>query len=399
MLLMSALLTACGGGGGGDATTTNPSTFSYELPAGFPEPAVQGDNAMSDAKVALGRELFYDLRMAINGQGSCVNCHEQRRAFTDGRAQSLGPTGDVHPRNAMALGNAVYNARQNWANPNMTSLRVQSVAVMLNEDTIELGWAGHESEMLARLRADSAYQSLFATAYPQDADPFSIDNVAKALAAFTATMITGDSAYDRFHDPRAPDPQAMSASAQRGEALFFSERLECFHCHGGFNFANSVKTAKTVLDAIEYRNNGLYNIAGVSTAYPLVTGNYPANNQGLYEFTQKPDDMGKFRPPSLRNIALTAPYMHDGSIASLREVIVSHYARGGRLIASGELAGDGTKSPYRDALMVGFSLREDELNDLLAFLDSLTDWRFVCDPRLSDPSGRVPMHEHCGAVP
>ena len=98
-------------------------------------------------------------------------------------------------------------------------------------------------------------------------------------------------------------------------------------------------------------------------------------------------------------MALTAPYMHDGSIATLREVIVDHYARGGRRIDSGPHAGDGAVSPLKDPLMIGFSLSEDELSDLLAFFDSLTDWDFICDERFADPFGRIPMHAHCATPP
>ncbi|MDD3763826.1 MAG: di-heme enzyme [Nevskiales bacterium] len=396
----SLALAACGGDDGDLALpAVTPSGYTFDLPSGFPLPRIPADNPMSTAKVDLGRTLFYDKRTSVNEGGSCASCHEQRRAFTDGRSTAIGPTGDVHPRAAMSLTNVVYNARQNWFNPNIEDLRQQALGVMLNENTIELGWAGREQMMLDRLRADPAYVDAFAAAFPDETDPFTLDNVAKAYAAFVATLISGRSAYDRYYDPQAPDPGAMNAAARRGEALFFSERLECFHCHGGFNFAQSVNHAGTPLDGIEYRNNGLYNIAGPAPGLPLTAGNYPADNQGLYEFTQVPSDMGRFRAPTLRNIALTAPYMHDGSIPTLRQVLTEHYARGGRLIASGARAGDGAQNPHKDALMVGFSLNAQEVDDVLAFLDSLTDWAFVCDPRFSDPSGSIPMHERCATAP
>lgn len=390
-LVAGALLgvTACGGGGGGsESAVLPPDVYVFDLPAGFPTPRVAADDPMSEEKVALGHFLFYDPRMALNGQGSCVSCHEQRRAFTDGRATALTPGGELHPRNAMGLANGVYNSRLNWANPNIKTLREQALVVLLNNAPQELGWSGHEQEILDRFRADGDDVQRFQAAFPDQADPFTMNNVASALAAFGATLISGDSAYDRGE---------LSAAARRGEQLFFSERLECFHCHGGFNFANSVVHAASTLDNIEYRNNGLYNIPGPATGYPLAAGNYPADNPGLYEFTFKATDMGRFRPPSLRNIALTAPYMHDGSIATLRELIVDHYARGGRVIHEGPNAGDGAQSPNKDALMIGFEISESEIEDLLAFLDSLTDWNFVCDPRFSDPFGRVPMHERCAA--
>lgn len=393
-------LVACGGGGeggdgdGGNPVVMPPDVYVFDIPDGFPTPR-QTDAGMSEDMVILGRHLFYDPRMAANGQGSCVSCHEQRFAFTDGRATSQSPTGALHPRNAMALVNTVYNARQNWANPNIRTLQEQALVVLLNQDPEELGWAGRERMILDRFRADGEYVTRFARAFPDDADPFTLNNVARALAAFTATLISGQSAYDRYSAPGNPDRTAMSASALRGEDLFHSERLECHHCHNGFNLANSVVHATSGLDAIEYKNTGLYNIAGPAGGYPLGAGNYPANNQGLYEFTAKPADMGRFRPPTLRNIALTAPYMHDGSIATLREVIVDHYGRNGRLVTGGPYAGDGAANPNKDAVLVPFTLTEGEVDDLLAFFDSLTDWRFICDERFSDPFGNVPMHEGC----
>jgi len=382
------LVSACGGGGGSDESTVviPPEDYVFDLPAGFPAPKVSADAPISQAKVDLGRHLFYDPRLALTRNGSCVSCHEQRLAFTDGRARALAPGGSAHPRNSMSLTNAVYNARQNWANPNIRTLREQASLVLLNQDPVELGWAGHEVEILGRFRADGDYVARFAAAFPDQADPYTLNNVAIALAAFTATLISGDSDYDR---------RVLSDAARRGEVLFFSERLECNHCHNGFNLANSVVHANTTLDNIEYKNNALYNIPGPASGYPLASGNYPAGNQGLYGFTFRAGDMGRFRPPSLRNIALTAPYMHDGSIATLREVVVDHYAKGGRTIAEGPYAGNGATSPSKDALMIGFTISDAETDDLLAFFDSLTDWRFICDTRFSDPFGHVPMHERC----
>ncbi len=400
-LLVAAGNVACGGGaadgsdGSGPPPPPTPAAFVYDVPEGFPEPRAGAVPGISDAVVELGRHLFYDGRMAVNEAGSCVSCHVQSKAFTDGLAVSVGPTGEAHRRSAMSLANAVYNARQNWANPNIDDLRQQAIDVLFNEDPIEMGWSGHEGEILARLRGDAALAARFRAAWPDDTDPFTVDRVATSLAAFVSTLLSGQAARDRYYSLTRPEPDAMSVAARRGEALFFSERLECFHCHGGFNFATAVQHDGNTLDAAEFRNNGLYNIAGPAPGLPLASGNYPTRNQGLYEFTGNPDDMGRFRAPTLRNIVLTAPYMHDGSIASLREVLIDHYGRGGRVIAAGADAGDGSRSPYRDALMVGFTLSQDEIADVLAFLDSLTDWDFICDPRHADPFGRVPMHPRC----
>ena len=194
------------------------------------------------------------------------------------------------------------------------------------------------------------------------------------MAAFIRTMISGDSPFDRwaYQDDRA----ALSESAVRGMDLFFSENLECHHCHGGFNFALSSTHEGQAFDQMAFHNNGLYNVDG--------EGAYPLKDRGLYDFTGVPADMGRFRAPSLRNVELTAPYMHDGSIATLEEV-VDMYAAGGRVIEAGEFAGDGRASPHKSTFVNGFELTPQEREDLLAFLRSLTDDAFVEDPRFSSP--------------
>jgi cytochrome c peroxidase len=153
---------------------------------------------------------------------------------------------------------------------------------------------------------------------------------------------------------------ALSESQLKGMELFFSERLECFHCHGGFNFTQSSQHAFQQLDLRPFHNTGLYNIDG--------QGAYPETDQGLIEVTRDPRDMGRFRAPTLRNIALTAPYMHDGSLTNL-DAVIAFYAAGG--------AGDGIKSPLKSAFMPGFVLTPEEHQDLKAFLHSLTDESFV----------------------
>lgn len=383
-ILMGAALAGCSSSDNSGSSKGTP--YSFDLPAGFPSPRISADNPITVEKVALGRHLFYDKRMSINQQGSCASCHEQRLAFTDGRSTSEGPTGDIHPRNAMSLTNVVYNSRQNWANPTLRDLETQALAVMFNEDPVELGWTDNEEEILARFAADPLYQQLFAEAYPGETERFVLLNVVDAIASFGATLISGRAALDQ---------DAVDTSVRRGEDLFNSERLECFHCHGAFNFAQSVQGEHSLVDTAEFKNNGLYNLDGPGPGLPLESGNYPTANQGLYEFTGIASDMGRFRAPTLRNIRLTAPYMHDGSIATLEEVVSDHYARAGRLIADGDLAGDGAKNPHKDPLIQGFVLDDQELADLLAFFDALTDWEFICNPAHSDPFGNIPMHENC----
>ncbi len=363
------LLSACDSD---DSASEEP--WQWNLPAGFPTPSVPEDNPMSTAKVELGRHLFYDTRLSVNETFSCATCHQQDRAFTDGLPLAIGSTGEVHPRNSMTLTNVGYNSSFNWANPLVHSLEEQALTPMFGEDPVELGLTEVEESWLDRFAEDQLYQELFEAAYPDSEELFTLEAVVHALAAFQRTLISGNSDFDRFI--YQDDEEAMTDSARRGMSLFFSERLECFHCHGGFNFSHDVDHEGTVFTETSFHNTGLYNYDHV--------GSYPPQNTGLYEFTGAPEDMGRFRAPTLRNIELTAPYMHDGSVETLDDVI-DHYAAAGRTIHEGPWAGDGSRNPFKSPFVIGFSLSESEVADLKAFLKALTDEEFVSNPDFSDP--------------
>jgi cytochrome c peroxidase len=347
--------------------------YHWELPPGFPTPRVPADNPMSEAKVHLGRRLFFDQRLSVNGRASCATCHQQKLAFTDGRATAVGATGEPHSRSAMSLVNVAYSSVLTWSDPNMRSLEKQALVPMLSEHPVELGLQGREDSVLATLRSDPAYAGLFREAFPQPA--FTLANVAKALAAFERTIISARSPWDRFH--YGGDASAISDAAKRGEVLFFSDEIGgCFRCHSGFNFSDATDYAGNTRTPVEFHNTGLYNLAGAFS--------YPAPNLGIYQHTKRPADVGKFKTPTLRNVELTAPYMHDGSIATLEEV-VDHYVAGGRTIADGPFAGRGHDNPHLDRRMTGLHLTAQHRQDLLAFLRSLTDTEVTRDPRFSNP--------------
>ncbi|WP_205703954.1 methanobactin export MATE transporter MbnM [Candidatus Chloroploca sp. Khr17] len=353
-------------------------TYAWNLPAGFPPPYVPPDNPMTLEKVALGRLLFYDKRLSVNGTMACASCHEQSRAFTDGKPIPHGATGELLTRNSQGLANVAYYSTLTWANPVLTDLERQILIPMFSEFPVELGITGHEAEVLARFQNNADYQALFAAAYPGESDPYTWGNIVKALASFNRALISADSPYDRYV---AGDFSALSSAALRGMDMFLSEELECHHCHGGFNFTGSTRQRNTVFIETPFHNTGLYNLDG--------QGAYPANNTGVAAVSNRPEDMGRFRAPSLRNVALTAPYMHDGSVATLEEV-VRLYEAGGRHILSGPYAGDGRHSPLKSGLVSGFTLTDQERADLLAFLEALTDQTFVNDPRFSDPFAEAP---------
>ena len=351
-----------------------PSTYDFGLPVWAPRPLEPAANRTTAAKVELGRHLFYDKRLSLDGTMACASCHEQARAFTDGLAVSPGVTGQITPRNAMSLGNVAYFPVLTWGNPLMKHLEQQALVPLIGQEPVELGLAGKEAEVIARLAAEPVYRDLFPKAFPEADGQISLATVVRALAAFQRSLISMRSPYDRYR--YEGDVDAMSDSAIRGEALFFSERLECHHCHNGINFADTVLHERNKAGEVAFHNTGLYNLDG--------KGRYPAPNFGIAEITGRPEDMGRFRAPSLRNVAVTAPYMHDGSIATLDEVI-DHYAAGGRTIASGPNAGVGRTNPLKSSFVPGFTLTAAERADLIAFLTSLTDEEFLRDPRHANP--------------
>lgn len=347
--------------------------YQWHLPQGFPLPRIPDDNPMTTAKVELGRYLFYDTRLSGNEITACATCHKQELAFTDGRTVAVGSTGMVHPRNAQTLTNAAYNATYTWANPVLLTLERQIPIPMFGDNPVELGITGKEALVLERFQMDSAYQKRFAAAFPNDTDPINWHNIVLALANFTRTLISGNSRFDQY---RHGNLTALNASEIRGMRLFLGETLECSHCHTGFNLTLSTLHANTTQVERPFQNTGLYNIDG--------KGGYPRGNRGIYEITNDPKDMGKFRAPTLRNIGLTAPYMHDGSIKTLDEVI-DFYSKGGRLIETGENAGDGRLNPLKSGFVSGFDIDETERADLKAFLLSLTDDDFIHNSQFSDP--------------
>ncbi|MCB9742568.1 MAG: di-heme enzyme [Alphaproteobacteria bacterium] len=359
------------------ACASGPTPYAWDLPANFPQPSVPEDNPMTEEAVELGRRLFYDPQLSVDEEMSCASCHQQELAFTDGRAQGQGTTGELHPRGPMSLANVGYASRLTWVNPHVDRLEDQALLPLFGDAPVEMGMTDREDELLSRLSADPVAAPLFEAAWPEEADPVTLEHLTQAIASFQRTLISGDSPYDRY---MSGDRDALSADAQAGMTLFFSERLECFHCHGSFNFSDAVDHEGLASAEVAFHNTGLYNVDG--------QGAYPADAAGLFAFTSEPGDMGRFRAPTLRNIALTAPYFHDGSAETLDDVI-DHYAAGGRTIEEGPNAGDGSESPYKSAFVAGFILTDAERVQLKAFLEALTDEGFVSDPRFSDPFAAI----------
>jgi cytochrome c peroxidase len=353
------------------ASTPARTAWEWTLPAGVRPPEVPADAPMSQEVVTLGRHLFYDTRLSANGTQSCATCHDQARAFADGRPRAIGSTGAGHTRNSMSLVNVAYAETLTWAHPTLDSLEAQALVPMFGTAPVELGLRDGDDAWLGRLNADTTYARLVPAAFPGTSH-LSVSHVTRALAAFERSIVSMRSPYDRYHFDR--DDTAISESAKRGEMLFHSRPLSCFTCHAGVHFSDAMSARRDRMPA--FHNTGLYNLAGLLS--------YPAADTGLHMKTGAAADVGRFKTPTLRNIAVTAPYMHDGSIATLGDVI-DHYADGGRTTASGLHRGAGHENPLKDEAVRGFWLTTGQRADLLAFLDALTDTALLTDPRFANP--------------
>ena len=347
--VLSCLFVAC------TPPTSDQSEYVWKLPKGYPHPIVPSDNPMSDAKVALGKKIFFDVDLSFNQSTSCASCHQPEFAFSEPQKIAVGSTGQRHRRNTQSLVNVAYNSNLTWAHSGLNQIEQQILIPMFSENPIELGITGYEDEVLQRFE-NRSYATLFKTAF--DGSQVTFDKIVKALASYVRSLTSFTSPFDEYAYQNNDD--AMSEAAKRGMELFFSEKFECFHCHGGFNFTQSSQHESQRLDLRPFHNTGLYNIDN--------KGGYPVHDQGLIEVTLQPHDMGKFRAPTLRNVEVSAPYMHDGSLATLEEVI-EFYAAGGRT--------QGLNSSLKSPFLTGFELRQGQKQDLVTFLQSLTDHQFL----------------------
>ena len=355
-----------------DTNLDNAIEIEWTLPAHFPLPLVPSDNPLRTESIELGRHLFYDTRLSGNESISCSTCHQQEFAFADTLALSLGATGQLGTLNAPSLSNAIYTRPLTWAHGGVTRIEEQLIGPMFGESPIEMGITGAEALVLDRIRSESQYATLFENAFP--GQPVDFERIRYALASFVRSLLSYRSPFDGFI---AGDKSAISSNALAGSELFYSSRLGCSACHSGFAFTSAALSQNSSDNqSSPYHNIGLYNLNG--------RGDYPEGALGRIEESGIPRDMGRFRVPSLRNIALTAPYGHDGSVATLEEFI-RIYEAGGRNTTTGPLAGDGRQSPWRSEQLKHFELSDKERSDLIEFLESLSDIEMTNDPAHSNP--------------
>lgn len=365
VLLLSCVLTGC--------SKPESTEFEFQLPPNFPRPSIPEDNPLTVAKVELGRHLFYDPRLSANGLQSCSSCHRQELAFSEDFTTSIGSTGEVLTRNSLSLTNVAYNETFTWAHNQLTSIEAQILIPLFNERPIEMGLTNNEDAVLSRLQKDKTYQELFASAYSRSTgEVITMENSVKALASFIRTLVSFNSPFDRY--AYFAEDNALNESELRGLNIFMSEKTECRHCHGGFNFSQSTNQHGLAITERPFHNTGLYYPDAVPKAF----------DQGLYDITLREEDKGKFRAPTLRNLRYSAPYMHDGSLKTLAEVI-QFYMQGGQDLKDGPLKGDGRLHPQKSELIKAFHLDKQEQEDLINFLHTLNDESFIRNAAQTNP--------------
>lgn len=300
------------------------SDYELTVPKHFPEIIFPEDNASTLARIELGRTLFFDPNLSIDSTVSCSSCHHPHLAFADSVSLSAG-VNDGHPmRNSPSLINVAFLP---YVNKDGGATKLDLQALIPIEDEHEMGIS--ILSLSERLNQNEEYVSRFNIAYDRDPDPYSISRV---FAAYVRSLIGGTAPYDLY---LSGDSTALNSDALKGKDLFFSERLACGSCHSGVFLTDN-----------SFQNNGYKLDYGEDTGRQLVTG--------------KDGDIGKFRVASLRNIAITAPYMHDGGIETLSDVIDAY--------AGGQL-----DHANKSTFINGFELSLTEKADLLSFLESLTD--------------------------
>jgi cytochrome c peroxidase len=292
-----------------------------QIPEGFPSITFPQGNEFTLERWQLGKRLFYDPIMSVNNTISCASCHHAQNAFSDTVAFSIGDNNLAGRSNAPTLTNIAYNPYFTRAG-GVPTLEMQILVPIQEHDEFNTNIL----DIVEKLKKDSSYTQASRQAYNREIDPFVIT---RAIANFERSLISGNANFDK---------NKFSTSALNGKNLFMSNKTNCSQCHSGFNFSNYT-----------FENNGLYI-------------NYA--DSGRMRLTQLETDRARFKVPTLRNIELTAPYMHDGSFKTLNEV-VAHYNTGGQYHKN--------KSTFIKPL----GLSQQEQNDIVAFLKTLTDYSFI----------------------
>lgn len=287
---------------------------------------------LPETKAELGEKLFFDPILSRDSSISCASCHKPHLAFADSLAVSPGIEGRLGRRNAPSVMNMAFRSVFFYDG------RAKTIRDQIHfpiQDSVEMDLSYEVA--VSRLISNKYYKTAFNLIYKEDPN---VDNVADAISEYESTLETANTEFDAWMNNR---PNAMSASAIRGRDVFMSDKAKCFNCHFGPDFTDD-----------DFKNIGLYDDSKYT-------------DRGRYDITKKPSDMGKFKVPGLRNVAVTAPYMHDGSFKTLREVI-EYYDNPYKIVHDPINIDEDLSKPL--------NLTEQEKKDLEAFLRSLTDRRF-----------------------
>ena len=315
-----------------DCIYFNTTPYTFQNPYGFPNMNIPENNPLTMEGVSLGEKLFNDPILSADNSLACINCHQTNSSFSDPNPVSVGIDNIAGSRNASALINLAWNTSFNW-DESVLSLEEQAFEPITNPIEMHNTWQNVE----ITLNNHAVYPQLFKNAF--NIDYIDSTHVVMAIAQFERSLISTNSKYDRFLRGEVQ----LNPSELNGYAIFNSEKGDCFHCHGSQMFMDNL-----------FHNNGL--------------DSEPFNDLGRGKVTNDPNDYGKFKTPTLRNIEFSAPYMHDGRFFTLDEVI-DHYNSGGKYSS--------TVDPLMKKIGVGLQLTNQEKEDLIAFLKTLSDTDFI----------------------
>lgn len=321
-----------------------------QVPRGLPlaewRKRIPADNPLTPEKIKLGEALYFDKRLSADGTVSCATCHDPAIAFTDHNATAVGIRSGRNPRNAPTVLNAMFSANLFW-DGRARSLEEQAKHPLVN--ATEMGMQNYEA-VVARVAGDPAYVASFRRAFKS---AITIETIVKAIAAFERTQLSGNSPFDRFI---AGDRNAISAAQKRGWELFRT-KAQCIKCH-------VFRSGSPFFTDFDFHNTG----AGAHSE--------AATDLGRYSITKQRRDTGAFKTPTLRDIELTAPYMHDGSQKTLLDV-VKFYNRGGE------------PNAYLDRRVLQLNLTDEEMNALVEFMRSLTSDEVLRRTQTAKPQTRL----------
>lgn len=315
---------------GSSCTKDNEADYAklYKIPDAFPNMEIPSDNEFSIERWELGKMLFYDTKLSIDSSISCAHCHKASTAFSDNIAKTPGVFNLPGSRNVPTLTNIGFQPY--FTKEGGVSSLEKQVLIPIEEHN-EMGF--NILDAGKRLNKINTYKEKSILAYGREMDYYVIT---RAISCFERSLISSNSNYDQWLDGELE----LSEGVLKGKELFFSDKTNCSTCHSGILFTD-----------FSFQNNALYEVYA---------------DEGRYKLTNDINDVGLFKVPTLRNINLTAPYMHDGSLSTLREVVL-HYSSGG------------TAHPNKSEVLTALNLTEDEIKDLISFLESLSDYNFVND--------------------